>query len=172
MVHKTTLEETSLKAEDNDLFNLIKDRHILIAVDASDSSERAVLYVADFIGGSSGFRATIVNFIALPEEEFFPSEEEKAEWTEQRRVEANRFLEKYRQILLQSGFPEEKVSIKAEVKDCPSIAECIMNEQRKLGACTIVVARRKLSRQQEFLLGSTSSKLLRMPKNCSVWVIE
>ena len=29
----------------------MKDRHVLIAVDNTDNSKRAVLYVADFLGG-------------------------------------------------------------------------------------------------------------------------
>ncbi len=159
------------KKGDN-LFKLVKDRHVLIAVDESDSSKRAVLYVADFLGGGRGFIVTVVNFVILPGEEFFKSEEEQAEWVEKTRIRANNMLEKYRQILIQSGFPEEKVLTKVLVKDCSSIADCILEEQRKLGACTVVVARRKLSRQEEFLLGSTSNRLLHMPKNCSVWIIE
>ena len=35
-----------------------KDKHLLVAVDESDSSRRAVLYVADFLGGFPGFTVT------------------------------------------------------------------------------------------------------------------
>ena len=40
----------------------MKDKHLLIAVDESDSSRRAVLYVADFLGG---FRGVLVAPLSL-----------------------------------------------------------------------------------------------------------
>jgi nucleotide-binding universal stress UspA family protein len=35
-----------------------------------------------------------------------------------------------------------------------------------------VVGRRGVSKRQEFLFGSVSSKVVRDAKNCAVWVIE
>jgi nucleotide-binding universal stress UspA family protein len=81
-------------------------------------------------------------------------------------------LENYRQILIQSGFSEDKTSVKLIIKDCPSVAECILDELNKLKACTAVVGRRGISKKEEFLFGSTSSKIIHDAKNCSVWVIE
>ncbi len=161
-----------MKKKDRDLFDLIKDKHILIAVDESDNSRRAVMYVADFLAGSPGVHVTIVSFILIPESDYFTDEEEKAFWVEKQRVGASDMLKKYRQILIQAGFPEEKVFAKAIVKGCLSIAECIIEEQQNLGSCTVVVGRHKISRKEEFLFGSTSNKLLHMPKNCSIWIIE
>ena len=53
--------------------NPVKDKHLLIAVDDSDSSRRAVLYVADFLGGFPGFTVTLLRVIPAPEEDFFDS---------------------------------------------------------------------------------------------------
>ena len=158
--------------EDIDALGLIKDRHILIAVDDSKSSERAVLYVADFLGDAPGFRATIFSLVTVPETEFFQSEEERTVWIKGQQNKMKTLLETYRQILIQAGFQEEKVFIEVLTKECPSIAEAIIDEQQKLGSCTVVVARHRISREEEFLLGSTSNKLLHMPKNCSLWIIE
>jgi nucleotide-binding universal stress UspA family protein len=158
--------------EDIDALGLIKDRHILIAVDDSKSSERAILYVADFLGDAPGFRATIFSLVTVLETEFFQSEEERAAWIQERQNKMKKLLETYRQILIQAGFPEEKVFIEVLTKECPSIAEAIIDEQQKLGSCTVVVARHKISKEEEFLLGSTTNKLLHMPKNCSLWIIE
>ena len=47
----------------------LKDRHLLIAVDDSENAKRAILYVADVLRGSHGFRATILNVIPEPPEE-------------------------------------------------------------------------------------------------------
>ncbi len=157
---------------ESDGLGLIKDRHILIAVDDSKSSERAVLYVADFLGEAPGFRATIFNLVTAPDMEFFDSEEARAAWIQEQQRKMGKLLERYRHILIQAGFPEEKVFTEIVTKEYPSIAEAILDEQQKLDSCTVVVARHRISREEEFLLGSTTNKLLHMPKNCSLWIIE
>jgi len=148
------------------------ERHILIAVDGSENAKRAVLYVADFLGGAPGFRATVLHVIPEPPADFFASEAEREEWLKKEKARAAEMLERYRQILLQSGFPEDKVAAVADVMTCPSVAECILKTQRGLGCCTVVVGRRGISKKEEFLFGSTSSRIMHSGKNCAVWVIE
>lgn len=150
----------------------LKDRHILIAIDESENAKRAVLYVADFLGGFPGFRVTLLNIIPEPPEDYFKTPEERLKWIEEHRHKTEKMLENYRQILIQSGFSEDKTSVKLIIKDCPSVAECILDELNKLKACTAVVGRRGISKKEEFLFGSTSSKIIHEAKNCSVWVIE
>jgi hypothetical protein len=42
----------------------------------------------------------------------------------------------------------------------------------ELKSSTVVVGRRGITRKEEFLFGSTSSKILREAKDCSIWVIQ
>jgi nucleotide-binding universal stress UspA family protein len=149
-----------------------KDRHILIAVDESENAKRAVLYAADFLGGFPGFSITLLNIIPEPQEDYFKTDEDRKRWIENQSAKAEKMLENYRQVLIQSGFREDKVAVKVDVRDCPSVAECILDELKKLEACTVVVGRRGISKKEEFIFGSTSNKILHMAKNCSVWVIE
>lgn len=159
-----------MRSEDVDTPN--KDRHLLIAVDASENAKRAVLYVADFLGGVPGFHVTMLTIIPEPPVDYFDAEKDRGKWIEDQRSEALQRLDKYRQILLQSGFREDKVATVADVRNCPSIADCIIDEQQRLKCCTIVVGRRGISKKEEFLFGSTSNKILHSGKNCAVWVIE
>jgi nucleotide-binding universal stress UspA family protein len=149
-----------------------KDRHFLIAVDDSESSKRAVLYVADMVGGFPGFAVTILSIIPAPEEDFFDSEEEQVAWTREKMAAANRMLENYRQIMIQAGFPPEKVRVRSCVGEERSFAEAILGTRCDLNCCTVVVGRHHKSKTEEFLQGSTSTKLIREAKNCAVWVIE
>lgn len=150
----------------------VRDKHILIAVDESDNARRAVLYVADFLGGFPGFRVTVLSIIPEPEEDFFESEAERVSWVKEKAEAANRMLEKYRQLLIQAGFPEEKVRIRTCVGTGDSFAEAILEMRRDLAFCTVVVGRQHKSRTEEFLFGSVSSKLIHEAKNCAVWVVE
>jgi nucleotide-binding universal stress UspA family protein len=150
----------------------IKDKHLLIAVDESDNSRRAVLYVADFLGGFPGFRVTVLSIIPRPEEDFFDTEAERAAWTKEKVETASRMLETYRQVLIQSGFPEEKVRVRTCVGEVKEFSDAILEAQHGMASCTVVVGRHHKSKTEEFLFGSTSSKLIHEAKNCAVWVVE
>lgn len=150
----------------------IQDRHVLVAVDKSENAKRAVLYVADFLGGVPGFRVTLLSIVPEPSEDYFNTAEERQAWIKEHTSEAEDMLRNYRKVLIQSGFRKEKVDILVQVRNCPSIAGCILDEQKRLGCCTIVLGRRGISKKEEFLYGSTSNKILHSEKNCAVWVIE
>ena len=150
----------------------IKDKHLLIAVDESDSSRRAVLYVADFLGGFPGFTVTLLRVIPAPEEDFFESDADRNKWTAEKLEAANRMLANYRQILIQAGFPDDKVRYRSCVEESGSYSDAILESRCDLSCCTIVVGRHHKSKTEEFLFGSTSNRLIHEAKNCAVWVVE
>ena len=152
--------------------NPVKDKHLLIAVDESDSSRRAVLYVADILGGFPGFTVSFLRIIPEPEEDFFDTRDELNSWIKNQTEGANKLLENYRQILIQSGFPGDKVRYRACVGEGKSFAEAILETRCELTCCTVVVGRHHHSKAEEFLFGSTSSKLIHEARNCAVWVVE
>lgn len=152
--------------------SLDKNRHIMIAVDESENAKRALLYVADFLGGVPGFCVSILSVIPEPPVDYFKTDEERSEWINRKKTEASTMLDNYRRILVQSGFGENNVEPLAEISSCPSIADCILNERQRLNCDTLVIGRRGISKKEEFLFGSTSSKIVHSARNCAVWVIE
>lgn len=150
----------------------MKDKHILIAVDETESSKGAVLYVADILGGFPGFRVTLLSIIPEPEEDFFDTAEEQAAWTRKNLEAAKAMLENYGQILNQAGFPPDKIRIRACVGETKEFADAILEAQRGMESCTVVVGRRHKTKAEEFLFGSTSTRLIHEAKNCAIWVVE
>ncbi|MEJ2684049.1 MAG: universal stress protein [Candidatus Sulfobium sp.] len=149
------------------------NKHFIIAVDESENSRRTLAYVSYVLGGLHGVQATLLNIILAPPEDFFEDDDDRIEWIAAHEGRTRKVLEDYRLILVKSGFDEEKVEVKMKVGDCPSIAECIFKEARELGAATIVVGRRGKSKREEFILGSTSNRMLHIPKQCAaLWVVE
>jgi nucleotide-binding universal stress UspA family protein len=150
----------------------MKGRNILIAVDASENAKRAIQYVRDVIGGLPGFHVTVLSIISEPSEDYFVNADERNAWVEKENAATKSILDEYRQVLIQAGFRDEDVTVLAVMKSCASIAECILDEQRKLGCGTVVIGRRGISKKEEFMFGSTSTKILHIAKDCSIWVIE
>ena len=150
----------------------VKDKHLLIAVDDSESSKRAVLYVADILGGFPGFAVTLLSVIPDPEEDFFDSDAEMTAWVKEVLDKTNAMLETYRTILVQAGFPEDKVRYSACVGESKALSDAILATRCDLTCCTVVVGRHHKSKAEEFLFGSTSNRLVHEAKNCAVWVVE
>lgn len=141
-------------------------------MDASQNSRRAVQYVAEILGGMKGFKATLLHVIREPEEDEFPVQGEKEKWYHTHRQQVDRMLEEYRAMLLNAGFAPNDVTIRSTLRYCPSMAECILAERDLLKHTTLVVGRKGLSHKEEFLFGSISGKIVRIARNCTVWVVE
>ena len=150
----------------------IYNKNILIAVDESDNARRAVDYVAQLLGGLEGFRVTLLHVISDPEEDYFPTPEEKDNWLRKHKEKIDRLLKEYKRLLVDAGFTEDAVSTRSTLRYCPSMAECILAERDETQYDTIVVGRQGLSRKEQFLFGSISSKIVNHAGSCTVWVVS
>lgn len=148
------------------------ERHIMVAVDNSDNAKRAVLFVGDFFGCYQGFQVTLLHIILEPEATFFPNNEERQKWLSDKLSEAKTMMDGYKHILVDAGFPEDKVNVRIEMMRAPSVADCIIKEQEEMKCCTIVIGRRGISKKEEFIFGSTSNRIIHEAKKCAVLVIE
>jgi nucleotide-binding universal stress UspA family protein len=107
-----------------------------------------------------------------PEEDFFPTSADKDKWLGEYQLKVDAMLKNYREILISEGFEPADVSVRSTLRTCPSLAECILAERSQAKCSTIVVGRQGLSRSEEFLFGSVSSKIVNHARDCTVWVVE
>jgi len=147
------------------------NRNVLLAVDDSANARRAVAYVGFMLGGLAGVRVTLLHVISVPEEDFFARAEEREKWLDDYRRKIDSLLAEYRRELTAAGLPEATIQTRSPQRYCPSIAECILKELELTEFGTIVVGRQGLSRKEEFLFGSVSSKIVGHARNCTVWVV-
>jgi nucleotide-binding universal stress UspA family protein len=148
------------------------DKRLLIALDESENSKMALLYVADFLGGHDGFHVKLFSVLSVPDAAFYDSEGSRQEWIQSRKESLSDMLERYRQILIQAGFPDSKVEIEVSVTLKDPVSSVILQKQEEYNACTLIVGRRGVSKQEEFLFGSVSNKLLHKANKCAVWIVE
>ncbi|MBA4358548.1 MAG: universal stress protein [Humidesulfovibrio sp.] len=147
--------------------------NILISVDASDNALRAVDYASAILGNAQGVRVTLLYIERAPNRDLFETE---TAWLAQCKLDHDRvfdFLKTARARLLAAGLPDAAVSERAVLCSAePSIAQTILDVQQEGGFGTLVVGRRGLTKGEEFLFGSVSSKLVHNAKNCAVWVVQ
>lgn len=148
-------------------------KNILIAVDASANARRAVEYATTVLAAARGVKITLLYVERAPGRDRFDTEDA---WLSQCRLEHDRvfdFLKDARAALLAAGLPEEAVLERTVLCSAePSIAQTILDVQQEGGYGTLVVGRRGLTKGEEFLFGSVSSKLVHNARNCAVLVVQ
>lgn len=148
------------------------ERNILLSIDNSENSRRAVRYVGKIVGSSSGYRITVLNIVEDMGEDFFPSVAEREKHLARQRELSDALLGDAHDTMREYAVPEECIRMETITAPTGYIAESIIKKARLDSNGTLVVGRRGISKKEEFLFGSVSSKIVNYAKNCTVWVVE
>jgi nucleotide-binding universal stress UspA family protein len=153
---------------------------ILIAVDESKNSMKAVNYVAK--GMEKTGTVTLLSIVpdataacGLDGPSLIPlfKQNVKAfcaiEDTKKHTVKA--FMEEAKRALVQAGFASKNVAVKIRKKKV-GIARDILKEAEQGKYTTVVIGRRGLSGIKQFMLGSVSNKIVQLAKKASVIVVD
>lgn len=146
---------------------------VLIAIDLSENSSKAVDYVGRMLCCHPSVDITLLSVIKEPSPDIHSNPQERQEQVEQTRVRTLTWMEQAARGLVAQGIPENRIHLKIHICRKPvSIADLILGEQQNGGYGTIVVGRQGLSKREEFLFGSVSSSVVREARHCAVWVVE
>jgi nucleotide-binding universal stress UspA family protein len=161
------------------------NKKILLAVDGSENSRRAVQYTAEVIGCTKGFSVTLLYIERLPDRDLFINEEDWCRGCKKNTQAIDNFLVEARGILEGQGVAEDKIST-SYVNSCrsplsdnisnncsmgTSVAQDILKFLDEGGFDTVVIGRRGMTKAEEFLFGSVSSKIVHHARGCTVWVV-
>ncbi|MEW6328364.1 MAG: universal stress protein [Thermodesulfobacteriota bacterium] len=153
----------------------ITSNKILMPMDASDASLKAVDHLGFMIDGLPGVEITLYH--VLPRLGFFTAEEEvdltdvEDLWMEKEAEEIYAVFGRAKKMLQDAGLPEKQVKCKIK-KGSTNIARDILREAQRRDFGTIVMARRGISKTREFFMGSVSSKILASAENLAVWIVS
>lgn len=155
-------------------------KKILVAVDESKNSMKAVKYVANGIQPTG----KVTLFSVLPDSTaacgldspaltplFNRNRKAFCAIEDTKKDHVKEFMEQAKAVLVKAGFPSSKVTVKIRKKKA-GIARDILKEARMGKYDTLVMGRRGLSAVKEFLFGSVSSKVVQLAKKVSVIVVD
>ncbi len=148
------------------------ERNILLSIDNSENSRRAIRYVGKIVGSSKDYCITILNIVEDMGEDFFPSAVEREKHIEKQKESSSALLAEARVAMMEYGVAEECITTEQATAPNGHTAEFIISHSREMNKGTVVVGRRGISKKEEFLFGSVSSKIVSYAKNCTVWVVE
>jgi len=154
-------------------------KKILVAFDDSENAMRAV----EFIATSFTKEKEIALFSVIPDTTaicdmnspsltpyFLSKQAEFCTLEDQKKELVNEAMQKAKEILLNAGFEENNIIMKAQTKKKGVVRDII--SEANSGYDTIVLGRRGLSGIQEFLFGSVSQKVLHLAKGISIIVVD
>jgi nucleotide-binding universal stress UspA family protein len=155
-------------------------KKILLAVDESKNSMKAVDYVARGIEKTG----TVTLFSVLPDPTaacgldspsltplFKRNRQAFCSIEDSKRDTVKAFMGKAKKVLVDAGFPSKNVAVKIRKKKV-GIARDILKEADQGRYTTLVIGRRGLSGIKQFMLGSVSNKIVQLAKNVSVIVVD
>ena len=159
--------------------------HVLIAVDGSRNSLRAVKYAGRVFASNAEARLVLFHILPaispmnLDKKEIKTIDARKAEradlaglyWRSEDEEKINEFFAEAADVLVQAGVRPEQVKFKFSVRK-GEIADAILEEVDLGNYETLVLGRRGLFRVREFIMGSISTKVVREARGCAVCVVE
>lgn len=156
---------------------------VLIPLDSSKGAWRAVEYVAEAFGHTSGVQVTLLHILSglppafwddghiLEEKEKASRQRLVASWQKEQEQKWQGLVKKAHERLTKAGVPKDAVVNKFKPKDY-DVAEDILSEAEAGGFDTIVMGRRGLGMAKTLLLGSVTHKVAQNAKGCAVIIVK
>jgi nucleotide-binding universal stress UspA family protein len=149
---------------------------ILVSVDGSENSLRAVDHLSFVLGSCTNEDIRVLLFNAWPGmitvagPRIFPNLSALGTTHEKYEKNLTPFFDRCEAMLVEGGLPPSGIKRKICFK-CPDIGQAILSEADKGGYETIVLGRRGISRAKEFFIGSVSNKVLQQAGSKTVWLV-
>jgi nucleotide-binding universal stress UspA family protein len=163
---------------------------VLLAVDGSEKSNKAVDHVGDVVCKCGDFRITLMHVIDVPpafrehpgsedpdEERRLEAElkESKQQWMKDSQAELEKTIfGPARERLAAKGVTVDNVKIRTKVAaDAHSdVAAAIVDEAKRGEYGIVAIGRRGKSTLKAFLMGTVVHKVVHQVEGCAVWVVE
>jgi nucleotide-binding universal stress UspA family protein len=166
-----------------------RNKRILVAVDDSKASMRAVNYVANIIAGKRYFTICLLHVLGpLPPElgEFGGSEDpqreeelekelkdKRGQWIERSKTKALPVLKKAKSIFKKARLPAKAVDTEFWIDvNSKGLAGDILDAGRLNKCNTVVVGRKSFSWLKEIFSHHVADELIREAHDLTVWVVE
>ena len=155
---------------------------MLIPIDGSECSMKAVRYAASHFQGMPGLQITLLHVLPMPavfwDEGHMLNEEEKSErrrffeqWKEEQRKRFEPSFREAFEALIQKGIKHEQIIIK-DASDTVDAADRILDETRSGGYDTLLIGHCTHDRASHFLRGSVTLEIAHRGAGAALSIIE
>jgi len=145
---------------------------ILIAVDDSEHSARALRYVGTLLRDVRNVQVTLFHVLKpIPRERLAKElQQDQENWVREESVMEYPILVQALELFGKTGFPLDRVTLKFRQED--DIAPAILDEAQTGGYGTIVISRQGSNGMKRFFGGGITDRLLRDAAGYTLWIVE
>jgi nucleotide-binding universal stress UspA family protein len=152
----------------------VESDSLMLAVDGSEASLRAVDHVSFMVGGNEKIKLTLFHVMPSLKDyctiDFNETKGEADKIIAQGAKQCiDHFYAQAKKTLMAAGFQEKQIEVKT-AKRIRDIGKAVVNQARKGGYGTVVVGRRGID--NAFFMGSVSRQVLDRVSGRAVWVIS
>jgi nucleotide-binding universal stress UspA family protein len=144
---------------------------ILLAVDGSETSVRAVRYVSKIAPLIENVEICILNVYPEPPPDYYSQGGRLDTYKTMREERAENMLNQAAGILIGAGITEDRLSRRVSMAEGRTISQVVLEVQAEGDYGTVVTGKRGVSKAEEFLFGSISNALARHSKKFTSWIV-
>jgi nucleotide-binding universal stress UspA family protein len=145
--------------------------NILLCVDSSQNSDRAVQYVARFVSHLPEVKICLLHVYPAPPPDYFTKNGSLEGYTARREQRGVKLLKRAEEILVGAGVDGTCISKVVAMAEGRSISQQVLAIRRQGNCGTVVTGKRGISKAEEFLFGSISNALARQSKDFTTWIV-
>jgi nucleotide-binding universal stress UspA family protein len=144
---------------------------ILIAIDGSETSERAVRYVGKVAPTIDNVQICLLHVYPGPPPDYYTKGGRLDAYRRKRDKVAKMMLKEAAHILEEMGVDPGDVKSRFCMAEDKTISSVVLEIQAEGDFGTVVAGKRGVSKAEEFLFGSISNALARHSKNFTSWIV-
>jgi len=144
---------------------------ILIAVNDSDDTLRAIHYVGQIAKAMDAVSLNLLYVYPDPPPDYYTKGGTLDAYKEIMQDQAGRALNLAIAHLKKYGISDDCISTDILLAEGKTISQAILEVQEKTGCHTLVVGKRGISKNEEFLFGSISNTLAQKTKGFTTWIV-
>jgi nucleotide-binding universal stress UspA family protein len=159
----------------------MKNNKLLVVVDESQATKKALEYVARIASGKTNFQICLAHSLLAPPRELieFRGAEKsrlgayKSRWIAASEMTEQRALERANAVLRQGGIARGAMEAHyCYLVDGTHTTKAILELARMQKCDTVVIGRKSLSWLRELIDGDPAEELVRQGKGFTIWVVE
>lgn len=144
---------------------------ILIAVNDSDDALRAVQYVGQVAKVADSTSLYLLYVYPDPPPDYYSKGGTLDAYKEIMQDQAGSAIKLAIKNLNKVGVSENQISTSIQLADGKTISQVILDALKEYQCNTLVVGKRGISKNEEFLFGSISNTIARKTKGFATWII-
>jgi nucleotide-binding universal stress UspA family protein len=147
-------------------------KNILISVNESETSLKAVRYVGEMSGCLAGLHVRLLHVAPEPPPYYYLEGNSLKDYVREKEAKAEEIFRAAVKILTDSGMPQERISTRTYIAErAEAISSAILKVQKEGNYGTVVVGKRGVSKAEEFLFGSISNAVAHNCASFTVWIV-